>query len=359
MELHKISENGGVRFILLDSKMRLLKPVNQYLEYQQIRGRSENTLRAYGQDLKVFFSFMEQRELCYTDVDAPIIQEYMEYLRSPKDGVIFLSSESQRTASTINRMIETVYGFYCYQSAVNGLENPVVTGQKDLPVVFKDILYHTRKNNRTKYSIFTVKDSGYQIHLFTSDEIQAMYSVLPTARDRLIFKVLLQSGARISEVLSLKVEDIPVPDFSNSITILQGIKSKGKLRDIYIPTELAVELDNYVFENRLIVKTDHSHLFISQHPHQNNRPISYRGLYEVFKRAGAKVGINFKFHDTRHTFITHLVESGMDFSVVRILAGHEHISTTEKYVTLSTKFITDSLSAYWKKVMPEGGHFDE
>lgn len=360
MELHKVSDEGGVHFVLLDRKMRLVKPVNAYLEYQQLRGRAENTLKAYAQDLKIFFAFLEQREWWYENIDAAMIQEYIEYLRSPGDSVGIIYAESKRTANTINRMVGTIHGFYCYQSAVNGIPNPIATVLSGNSTgAFRDMLYHTRKSNRTKHSVFTVKKSNYQIHLFTADEIQTMYSMLPTVRDRLIFKFLLQSGARISEVLSLKIEDIPVPDFSNPITVLHGIQSKGKHRDIYIPTELAAELDNYVFEHRLHIKAKHSYLFTSQHPHQKNRPLSYRGLYEVFKRAGNKAGIDFKFHDTRHTFITRLVESGMDFSVVRILAGHEHISTTQKYVTLSRKFIAGSLAAYWASVMPEGGDFNE
>lgn len=358
MEIHKGTDGNSNRFILLDAKMRLVKPVNMYLEYQQLRGRSENTLKAYAQDLKMFFTFLEQRGLCYDKVNASMIQEYMEYLRLPKDSRTVIFAESERTASTINRMIGTIYGFYCYQSVVNGIQNPIISVTSGSSMgVFKDILYHTRKSNRTKHSVFTAKESGYQVHLFTDSEIQAMYSALPTVRDRIIFRFLLQSGARISEALSLKIEDIPVPDFSKSITVLHGIQSKGKCRDIYIPTELAEELDRYVFEYRLRIETEHNYLFVSQHPHQHNRPISYRGLYEVFKRAGNKVGIDFKFHDTRHTFVTRLVESGMDFSVVRILAGHEHISTTQKYVTLSTEFIAGSLASYWASVMPKGDEF--
>lgn len=360
MVLHKIANGDSCRFVLLDKEMKLVKPVNMYLEYQQLRGRAENTLKAYAQDLKVFFSFLEQRELHYEEADAIMIQRYVEYLHFPRNDTPAISLKCGRTASTINRMLGTVYGFYCYQAAVHNLRNPMAAAMPGTPLgVFKDILYHTKRGSPTKRSIFTVKESKYQVHLFTESEVKAMYAALPTVRDRLVFRFLLQSGARISEALSLKIEDIPVPDFSVPITVLRRIQSKGKRRDIYIPTELAAELDRYVFEHRLPLAAEHNYLFTSQHPYQENRPVSYRGLYEVFKRAGSKVGINFRFHDVRHTFITRLVESGMDFSVVRILAGHEHISTTQKYTTLSTGFIAGSLAAYWASVMPGGGESHE
>jgi integrase/recombinase XerD len=356
MELHRVSDGTKSGFVLLDQHMKLVQPVNEYLNYQALRGRAMNTLRAYARDLKIYFEFLEQRSLHYDQIDVILIREYVEYLRSPDESVIFLNVESKRSPVTINRMISTVHGFYCYQTAMNGTINPLITKEVNSPnSVFRGMLYHTRKNNYTKQSIFKIKESDYRIHLFTVAEIQAMLTALPTARDKLIFKFLIQSGARISEALALIIEDIPVPDFSNEISVLHHVKSKGRYRDIYIPTSLLAELDAYIMEHRLSVNTAHSYVFTTQHPHQQNKPISYRGLYEVFKRAGKKAGIDFKFHDTRHTFVTRLVESGMDFSVVRILAGHKHITTTQKYVTLSTGYIAESLAKYWTSSMMMGG----
>jgi len=126
---------------------------------------------------------------------------------------------------------------------MNGITNPIVTKDVNSPnSVFRGMLYHTRKSNYTKQSIFKIKESEYRIHLFTAFEIQTMYSVLPTMRDKLIFKFLIQSGARISGALALKIEDVPIPDFSCEISVLHHVKSKGGYRDIYIPTGLLAEL---------------------------------------------------------------------------------------------------------------------
>ena len=348
MELHRISKGLESGFVLLDQYMKLVQPVNEYLRFQRLRGRAKNTIKAYARDLKIFFEFLEQRNLEYERIDATMIREYVEYLRLPDEHTVSLNVESKRTPTTINRMVGSVYGFYSYQSVMCNIENPVLRKEVNNPNgVFRSMLYHTRKNNYTKQSIFKIKGSDYRVHLFSETEIQKMYEVLPTVRDKLIFKFLIQSGARISEVLALKIEDIPVPNFSDPISVLHHVKSKGRHRDIYIPTELVAELDNFIMEHRSSIETEHSFIFTTQHPYHQNKPISYRGLYEVFKRSGKKIGIDFKFHDTRHTFVTRLVESGMDFSVVRILAGHKHISTTQKYVTLSTTYIAESLGRYW------------
>lgn len=51
--------------------------------------------------------------------------------------------------------------------------------------------------------------------------------------------------------MSLRIEDIPVPDISSDISVLRHVKSKGRYRDIYIPTELLIDLDNYILDNTI------------------------------------------------------------------------------------------------------------
>jgi len=57
----------------------------------------------------------------------------------------------------------------------------------------------------------------------------------------------------------------------------------------------------------------------------------------------------------RHTFITRLVESGMDISVVSIIAGHRHITTTQEYLHISRDYLEDSLGRYWNRSIMIGG----
>lgn len=105
MELHKTPERTKSGFVLLDQNMRLVKPVNEYLDFQALRGRAENTLLAYGKDLKTFFEFLEQRKLQYDQVTANMIRDYVEYLRAPDVNTVYLFVESKRSPATINRML--------------------------------------------------------------------------------------------------------------------------------------------------------------------------------------------------------------------------------------------------------------
>jgi len=108
MEMYKVSDGVKSGFVLLAQNMKLVQPINEYLEYQALRGRAENTLQAYARDLKVFFEFLEQRDLRYEEIDVAMIREYVEYLRSPDERVVLLNVKSKRSPVTINRMIGTV-----------------------------------------------------------------------------------------------------------------------------------------------------------------------------------------------------------------------------------------------------------
>lgn len=349
MELQIITNQvEQTQYVLLDKNMRLVKPINDYLAYLRLRGKADNTQRAYARDLKVYFDYLENEQQEYDKVDISMIQDYVGYLRSPSAGGVFLYSDSKRTPTTINRMLGTVYGFYCYQAAMNRIHNPILMKDINSPnSIFKNILVHTKQNNYVKQSIFKVKESDYHIHLITQEEASRMYELLPTARDKMIFKLLLQTGARIGEVLALRIGNVPIPDNSEPVSILPHVKSKGGYRDIYIPTKLLEELDEYILQYRSSVSANHDFIFTVQQAQYRGKPVSYRGLYEVFRRIGKQAGINFKFHDTRHTFVTGLVESGMDISVVRIIAGHKHVTTTQQYVTLSNEYVAQSLMRYW------------
>lgn len=173
-----------------------------------------------------------------------------------------------------------------------------------------------------------MKQSSYHIHLFTEDEIELLESALPTARDKLIFHLLLGTGARIGELLNLELRSVPVPNEASPVSIMHQVVSKGGMRDIFIPAVLLEELDGVILNERARVAPDHDWVFFFQSKTSKGAKLKYRAIYDVFKRAGKQIRVDFRFHDTRHTFIASLIESDMDNSVVRIIAGHKYVTTT-------------------------------
>ncbi|MDU5108440.1 site-specific integrase, partial [Clostridium sp.] len=287
-----------------------------------------------------------------------VIGEFIEYLREPDatDNVVSIYAESKRTGKTINRILSTVYNFYKYCGMVKEINNPIIMEEVDRPFdMFKSLLHHARSNNKTKQSIFKVKESKTTFKLVSDNDAETFLNALTTWRDKLIFKIMYLTGARIGEVLDLQIEDIPYPDTSEEIGILENIKSKGKRRHLYIPMTLLEEIDNFIMEERNNIDTEHSYIFVSQQNQNLGKPLTYRAIYEVFNTVKKKTGIELNFHDLRHTCATALVQSGMDISVVKIILGHEHITTTQQYTHISNQYLEDNLSRYWNKSYLIGG----
>ena len=352
MELHKIKYKNEDTFVLLDDNMKLVKPVYDYLKHLRQKDRAINTIKANCNDLKLYWDFLNKERYDYYEVTPKIIGEFIEYLREPNptDNLVSIYAESKRTGKTINRILSTVYNFYKYCAIVNEVNNP------NRPFdMFKNILHHASSNNKTKQSIFKVKVSETSVKLVSEREAEIFLNALNSWRDKLIFKIMHLTGARIGEVLDLQIEDIPYPDTSQEIGKLENIKSKGKTRDLYVPMSLLEEIDKFIMEERYNIDTEHSYIFVSQQKQNLGKPLTYRAIYEVFNTAKKKTGIQLNMHDLRHTCATNLVESGMDISVVRIVLGHEYVSTTQKYTHVSNQYLENSLSKYWKNSSLIGG----
>lgn len=361
MELSIIKSTEASIVVLLDDSMRIVKPVYDFLKYQRLKGRADNTIRSYGRDLKIYWDFLNQYRYSYDEITIAKMSGFVEYLRSSgSPGTLALYKVSCRTPQTINRILGTVHGFYRYCGMMMDVENPILLKDINRPFnMFKSFLHHARQDNQTKQSVFKVKESTHTVHLVTDSEVEEVYKVLPSSRDKLILRILYLTGARIGEVLDLQIEDIPCPDATEKLGVLPNIKSKGKRRDLYLPMFLLEEIDRYIFEERSLVEAKHGYIFVSLKKGYYGNPLTYRAAYEAFKEAKKQAGISFNFHDLRHTFISYLVESGMDISVVKIIAGHEQITTTQQYTHISNQYLRESLNKYWESSFMAGGTFHD
>lgn len=354
MEIHIINAER-MTVVLLDNDMRIIKPVYDFLKFQQLKSRAYNTLLANGRDLCLFWTFLEKNGYSYDQVTPRMIADFIDFLRAG-DDILALYKESSRSNRTINRILSTVHSFYQYLSNMREIHNPILIQSINRPVnMFRSILEHARTDNKTKQSVFKMKESSHFVHLVADAEIELVLQQLTKRRDILLYKMLYLTGARIQEILDLEIESIPVPNMSESIGVLRQIKSKGKHRDLYIPMSLIAELDEFIIEDRSQILTEHSYIFISEQKKQLGKQLTYSAAYDKLKKVQAKVGVDFNFHDLRHTFCSNLIESGVDVSVVKILMGHNHIGTTQRYTHLSTAYIEDSLSRYWSQSSLTGG----
>lgn len=192
--------------VLLDNEMKIVKPVYDYLRFQQQKGRATNTLKAYGTDLCLFWTFLKKNGYAYDQVAPQLIVEFIDYLRGG-DEMLSLYRESIRSNRTINRILSTVHSFYQYQADVHEIDNPILMHEINRPFnMFKGILAHTKSDNKIKQSVFKLKESQYAVHLVLGSEIKLVLGQLTKRRDILLYKMLYLTGARIQEVLDLEIE---------------------------------------------------------------------------------------------------------------------------------------------------------
>lgn len=193
---------------------------------------------------------------------------------------------------------------------------------------------HVVENNwPVKHIPFQKKHKTLPI-ILTRQEIKAFLSVLENPKYYAIASTLYGSGLRLSECLNLKIENI---DSTNMVlTVREG---KGKKDRLTILSEklLAILRDYY---QKTPVKPV-TYLF----PKKDDvfSPFSKRQTQRFIHDAGLKAGItkNVSPHILRHSFATHLLETGVNLRKIQVILGHRSLQTTAVYTHLTKDFLSD------------------
>jgi site-specific recombinase XerD len=361
MQLFWAQEASDIYIALLDEEMRIIRPVFMYLRHLTLKGCSINTLRAYGSDLKLYWEFLRYKGFKYEDVKPLMVSEFLEYLRATvhSENIEYLNTEAARSGRTINRIFGTVFNLYKYIVQFSGIDNPFIMDEAIRPfAMFKGLLHHTRKNSKIRKSVFKVKEFQKPCHILSSTQMDKILAVLTNWRDRIIFKILRDTGIRIGELLSLHTADIPYPDHNEKVGTIRlkdrpantsDKQLKANSRDVIFPMALIQEIDEFIFEVRSKINTDHDYLFVAQKNPNRGNPFTYSGVQKTFKRASEKSSVPFTLHDLRHTFCTDALEAGKDIAVVQAFAGHKHIATTQKYLHPRKEFVDNEFRDFIEK----------
>lgn len=164
--------------------------------------------------------------------------------------------------------------------------------------------------------------------LISKEKIKQMIDLTDNIKHKLIIKLLYSSGLRLQELINLKRKDI---DFEREI--LNVKKGKGnKDRITLISENLKLDLLKYYSNN--LFKTEY--VFEGR-----NGKYTKKSVQKVLYLAGKKVGIKVTPHMLRHSFATHLLESGTDIRHIQKLLGHSDLKTTEIYTHVSTKDLSN------------------
>lgn len=300
--------------------MKISLPLlDDYLLSLKSNNYSEETVYNYERDIGVFENFLSDIKIEFDKIDKKTILNYKAYLISQDR----LTPKTEKTikklsAFSINRMLSALRSYLKflikmdYNSPVSPTNIELVKTIKKHPRVseFEEIVKIIESPNR-----------------FEKDEVVSK-------RNRAMLEVLFSTGMRISELLSLKKEQI-----DNTGRVF--IRGKGKKeRFVYLTPRAKKHIKNYL---DIREKTDTPYLFVplrGKNINHKDRKISANYLQEKIKRYRELLGINIPLscHSIRHAFATYLAESGANPAAIQILLGHESLDTTTRYVHASDRY---------------------
>ena len=281
--------------------------IDEFLDYIKIeKNFSDNTKLNYGIDLEEFKKYLKNKKMNYIKLNYEDILRYIKHLKE----------ECEYNSTSINRHLSSLRSFYNYLLLNNIVySNPfkLVKSQK------KEL----RLPNYMKYSEF-------------EDMINSIPDDTLGIRNRCIFEVLLCSGARVSELIGIKVDDI---DFSNHSIKVLGKGNKERL--IFLNEHAIDSLNKYLSNSRdeLLDKRKSDKLFINH----IGGDLTTRGVRDIIDNIIKKAALNIKVtpHMFRHTFATMLLNEGCSLKSVQELLGHANLSTTSIYTHVSNDRIKD------------------
>ncbi len=285
--------------------------VEQYLSYTTVeRGLSPNTLAAYRNDLTQFVDFLQGRDSSLQDsgswkrIGTEALTAFVLDLHE--------RGYSDKTKTRKVASAKALFGFLLEEGVIN-------------------------KNPMEDFSSPGVGESLPET--LTVEEVEALLSVGETdtpmsLRDRAIIEVMYATGVRVSELVSLDIDDV---DLDESFVRCMGKGSKERI--IPLHDEAVETVREYLEDGRpsLARAAADRALFVSR----KGGRLTRQALWLILKGRAQAAGIDRKItpHTLRHSFATHLLIGGAPLRHVQELLGHASITTTQVYTHLTSEHV--------------------
>jgi integrase/recombinase XerD len=287
----------------------MLSKIEDFLNFLTVeKGYSKNTIDAYRNDLFQFAKFLESQDV---DDWKPVTKDHLT-------SFILDMKQREYSSSTVARKVAAVRAFLHFLVSENvlsedpseNLDSPSVTKRLPRPISPEDI----------------------EALLAAPDTDKGARGV----RDKALLELLYATGMRVTEVVSLQVDDVSL---ASSTVRCFGKGAKERIIPVYPKAVRALE--EYLEKGRLslIKDSEEKALFVN---HRGER-LTRQGLWLIIKRYVKQVGISDLVtpHTLRHSFATHMLNGGADLRNVQKLLGHANISTTQIYTQVSNKHLRE------------------
>ena len=161
-------------------------------------------------------------------------------------------------------------------------------------------------------------------------------------RNRAMLETLYGCGLRVSELVSLKISDL---FFDEGFIKITGKGNKQRFVPIGSYTQKYIKIYKDNVRSHLNIQKGHEDtLFLNRRGRQLTRAM----IFTIIKELAVKIDLNKTIspHTFRHSFATHLLENGADLRSIQLMLGHESITTTEIYVHLDRKHLSEIMNTF-------------
>ena len=280
----------------------------EYLKYlKTVKNYSDETIRAYSEDLAKFEKYIETQGLQEAELDFSSARRFVASM-----------SEAGMAKSSVNRIRSSVSGFYTWLSR-NGFadRNP-----------FENI--RGLKKNRELPDYLFENEIDILLNL-TGDGFAGL-------RDRFIIELLYSTGCRVSEASSINIADVDLKERT-----IKVLGKGGKERIVYLGRSALKSLREYLPLKTIRIDRDDPDAEKALLINLRGRRITQRGIAMIIEKYVRKSGIAKRVspHTFRHSFATHLIDHGADIRIVQEMLGHESLSTTQIYTHMGIEKLRD------------------
>ena len=342
-----VASSSGM--VLVDDKMRIIPEVLEFAQFLKQRGKSVNTVQSYLESLQKFYDWLEHEQMEFYAVKPKHMQDFIRYLDAAHP-------QGRVSAASLNRHLAALSSFYNFHKIMGGWvgESPVVKEEGNrvhngfgfLRHVVKPLgkeVTHYFKRKAVKSKVDRKRLDVEQARMFYQ-RIGDAWAEDPdlVVRNKLIFKILYETGMRIGELLHLQLDDVenPNPGQKTGNIYLVDRKEedpdrqlKSGERAIAVRNELLEEIDRYVMDHRPYV--DGVKYLIVNHGNPVGQPSTRSNIEAMFRQVSTEIGIKCTPHSLRHTHASNLADMGMDPLFIKTRLGHSSLETTAKYAVPS------------------------
>jgi site-specific recombinase XerD len=282
--------------------------IDRFRAYLERRQFSAHTVTSYTLDLRVFFA----------EVTVPLARVSFREV----DQFVEHQHHHGRAWATINRRLNALKHFFAFC-----LEQQLVRGNPVKPSHF------VRRGHPLPKAL-------------SREQVQRLFAQIAHPLDRALFLVMLRCGLRVSEVASLKLDQIDWAQ--HALHIKQG---KGrKDRCVYMSPDLIASLHQCMAQH----PGDQAKGYVFWNRKRVQQPLSVKAIQKKIERYAKAAGISASCQSLRHTFASNLLEHGAEVVAIRDFLGHSQIASSERYAKVSSQKIKREYLRTMQKILKQG-----